>query len=177
MGDRGECIRDWPAPGPGTPLRDDLGLEVENRLLKEWLTERPLSDPQPPATFQTPRGVHVAVMAGRDPHVSSERVLIMAHGDHVDIDEPSNGDAIYNGAVDNASAVGALLEIARTLAARPPARSVVLLCTTGEEQGLIGARDDVRAGSQWSRVRIAVIAPQVPSTIAGRARRDHTQSP
>jgi Zn-dependent M28 family amino/carboxypeptidase len=64
----------------------------------------------------------------------------VAHCDHVGIGEPSNGDAIYNGAVDNASGVSALLEIARTMAAWPPARAVAFLCTTGEEQGLIGAR-------------------------------------
>lgn len=82
----------------------------------------------------------VALLPGRDPSLSREHVVIVAHCDHVGIGEPSNGDAIYNGAVDNASGVGALLEIARTLAARPAARSVAFLCTTAEEQGLIGAR-------------------------------------
>lgn len=82
----------------------------------------------------------VALLPGRDPRVAREHVVVVAHCDHVGVGEPSRGDAIYNGAVDNASGVAALLEIAREFAARPLARSMVFLCTTGEEQGLIGAR-------------------------------------
>lgn len=82
----------------------------------------------------------VALLPGRDPRIAREHIVMLAHCDHVGVGEPSNGDAIYNGAVDNASGVGALLEIARTFASRALARSMVFLCTTGEEQGLIGAR-------------------------------------
>lgn len=82
----------------------------------------------------------VGVLPGRDSRLARELVVISAHCDHVGIGEPVQGDAIYNGAVDNASGVAALLEIAKALAAKPPGRSVVFLCTTGEELGLIGAR-------------------------------------
>ena len=52
-----------------------------------------------------------------------------------------NGDAIYNGAGDNASAVAALLEIARAFRAlpNPPARSILFLAVTAEEMGLLGS--------------------------------------
>src|SRR5690606_6573123 len=52
----------------------------------------------------------------------------------------AKGDAIYNGAVDNATGIAALIEIGRTFAAGPPpARSVAFLAVTAEEKGLIGS--------------------------------------
>ena len=55
--------------------------------------------------------------------------------------EPVDGDAIYNGAYDNASGVAILLEVARVMAAMPtrPRRSVLFLAVTGEEKGLLGS--------------------------------------
>ena len=83
----------------------------------------------------------VARLPGSDPTRSHEHVVVVAHLDHVGVGEPTNGDSIYNGAVDNASGVAALLTMARALqaAARRPSRSVIFLATTGEELGLIGS--------------------------------------
>jgi Zn-dependent M28 family amino/carboxypeptidase len=70
----------------------------------------------------------------------TEAVVMGAHHDHLGIREPINGDAIYNGAVDNASGVAGMLEIARTMSAGPrPARSVVFASWGAEEQGLLGS--------------------------------------
>jgi hypothetical protein len=82
-----------------------------------------------------------ATLPGSDPTRAGEHVVVMAHLDHVGIGEPVGGDSIYNGAVDNASGVAALLTMARAFAslARRPARSLIFLATTGEEQGLVGA--------------------------------------
>ena len=63
-------------------------------------------------------------------------MLLSAHLDHVGIGDAVNGDAIYNGAMDNASGVATLLVTSRMLRDHGvPGRSVVFLACTGEEQG------------------------------------------
>jgi Zn-dependent M28 family amino/carboxypeptidase len=75
---------------------------------------------------------------GSDPKLAREAVVISAHLDHLGVDGTG---AIRNGAIDNASGVAQLLAIGRALTAqpRPPRRTVILLATTGEELGLLGA--------------------------------------
>ena len=70
-----------------------------------------------------------------------EYVIFTAHWDHLGIGEPQNGDKIYNGAVDNASGVALIMEIARaaTRTGGKPKRSIVFMAVTGEEQGLLGS--------------------------------------
>ncbi|HRD29385.1 MAG TPA: M28 family metallopeptidase [Caulobacter sp.] len=70
-----------------------------------------------------------------------ERVFYTAHWDHLGVGLPdASGDTIYNGAVDNATGVAALLELGRMYAAAPrPDRSVVFLAVTAEEKGLLGS--------------------------------------
>ncbi len=69
-----------------------------------------------------------------------EVIVYTAHWDHLGVGKPVNGDSIYNGASDNASAVSWLLEIARAFKAGPPPdRSVLFLSVTGEESGLLGS--------------------------------------
>jgi Zn-dependent M28 family amino/carboxypeptidase len=72
---------------------------------------------------------------------ADEYVAISAHLDHLGIGPPIGGDAIYNGAVDDASGVSAMIEIARAFAALPhrPARSILVLGFTAEEKYLQGA--------------------------------------
>jgi len=82
----------------------------------------------------------VGIVRGSESGLSGEYVLVTAHFDHVGIGPSVNGDSIYNGADDDASGVVALVEIARALAAAPPARSVLLAAMAGEEAGLIGTR-------------------------------------
>ena len=69
-----------------------------------------------------------------------EAVVVTAHHDHLGIGAPKNGDAIYNGAIDNASGVAALLAIAHAAGAGPrPRRSLLFIAVTAEEQGLLGS--------------------------------------
>jgi Zn-dependent M28 family amino/carboxypeptidase len=70
-----------------------------------------------------------------------EDVVFTAHWDHLGIGEPQNGDKIYHGAVDNASGVATILEIAKaaTKVQPRPKRSLVFVAVTGEEQGLLGS--------------------------------------
>lgn len=78
-------------------------------------------------------------IAGSDPRLRREHIVVLAHLDHVGVGKPVNGDSIYNGAIDNAGGVAILLEAARHLKAAKPKRSIVFVATTGEEKGLIGA--------------------------------------
>jgi Zn-dependent M28 family amino/carboxypeptidase len=65
-----------------------------------------------------------------------------AHWDHLGIGAPVNGDKIYNGALDNASGVATVLELAKAFSQiQPqPKRSILFLMVTAEEQGLLGSQ-------------------------------------
>jgi len=82
------------------------------------------------------------VVEGSDPKLKSEYVIMSAHLDHVGIGRAVNGDAIYNGAMDDASGVASVIEIARLLKASgvKTKRSVLFLAVTGEEKGLLGSQ-------------------------------------
>ncbi len=84
----------------------------------------------------------VGIRPGSDPKLKDEHVVISAHLDHVGVGTPINGDGIYNGAMDNASGVAALMEIAAALhdAKAQTKRSLVFVAVTGEEKGLAGSR-------------------------------------
>jgi len=80
------------------------------------------------------------ILRGTDPKLRDEFVVVSAHLDHLGVAAPVNGDSIYNGAMDDASGVASLFEIARALKAAPCRRSVLFLAVTGEEEGLLGSR-------------------------------------
>ncbi|MFQ5535329.1 MAG: M28 family metallopeptidase [Sphingomonadales bacterium] len=81
----------------------------------------------------------VAVLPGADR--PDEYLIYMAHWDHLGADPAIEGDGIYNGALDNASGVAALLELAEAFASLEdgPGRSVIFAAVTAEEQGLLGS--------------------------------------
>ena len=83
----------------------------------------------------------VAKLAGSDPVLKDEYVIYTAHWDHYGIGPEINGDTIYNGALDNATGVGGVMELARafTKVTPPPKRSILFLFVTAEEQGLLGS--------------------------------------
>jgi Zn-dependent M28 family amino/carboxypeptidase len=103
------------------PLGSDLSVDMVNRLLRS-----------------TSRNV-LARLPGRER--PDEHVLYMAHWDHLGTGPAVDGDSIWNGALDNASGTAGLLEIAGAFAALEPrpARSVLFLAVTAEEQGLLGS--------------------------------------
>ena len=83
----------------------------------------------------------VAMLPGSDPKLKDEAVLYTAHYDHLGIRPDMPGDNIYNGARDNATGCGILLELARVFAQSParPRRSILFASVTAEEQGLLGS--------------------------------------
>ena len=83
----------------------------------------------------------IARLEGSDPLLRDEHVVYVAHVDHFGIGVEVDGDAIYNGAHDNASGTSIVLEIARAFTSLPtrPRRSVLFLIATAEEWGLLGS--------------------------------------
>ncbi|MGI8955920.1 MAG: M20/M25/M40 family metallo-hydrolase [Chthoniobacterales bacterium] len=84
----------------------------------------------------------VGKFEGSDPKLKNEYVIYSAHWDHLGRDTQLQGDQIYNGALDNASGVASILEIAQafTKLPQPPPRSILFIATTAEEAGLLGAK-------------------------------------
>ncbi len=97
-----------------------------------------------------------------------ETIVYMAHWDHLGKHE-GDGDTIYNGAVDNATGVAGIIEIAEQFKAAPPKRSVVFLAVTLEESGLLGSKYYVAQPAFPLEKTVAVINLDAMS-VAGRAR-------
>ena len=85
----------------------------------------------------------LGLIPGSDPALKDEVVIYTAHHDHLGIGTPNDaGDAIYNGAMDNASGVAQVMAIARAIMALPeaPRRSILVALVGAEEQGLLGSQ-------------------------------------
>ena len=83
----------------------------------------------------------VGMIEGSDPVLKNEYVIMSAHLDHTGVGRATNGDSIFNGAMDDASGVASLIETARLMKASGVAtkRSVVFVAVTAEEKGLLGS--------------------------------------
>jgi len=84
----------------------------------------------------------IGKLEGSDPKLRDEYIIYTAHWDHLGRNPNLQGDQIYNGAVDNASGVASLIQLAAAFAKSnpPPKRSVLFIATTAEEAGLLGAK-------------------------------------
>jgi Zn-dependent M28 family amino/carboxypeptidase len=104
----------------------DLGLELSLKLRNE--IRRSVS-----------RNVIARIPGRARPE---EHVVYIGHWDHLGTDSALAPDSIYNGALDNASGIAGLLELAEAYMAleRPPERSILFIALTAEEQGLLGSR-------------------------------------
>lgn len=84
----------------------------------------------------------LGLIPGSDPELADEVVIFTAHHDHLGIGKPNEqGDAIYNGAMDNATGVAQIMAMARAFKALPtaPRRSILIALVAAEEQGLLGS--------------------------------------
>jgi Zn-dependent M28 family amino/carboxypeptidase len=109
------------------------------------------------------------VLRGADPALKDEYIVFSAHLDHLGVGKPINGDAIYNGAMDNASGVASLLDVAALLKESPARlrRSVLFVAVTGEEKGLLGSkffagRPTVRQGTIVADLNCDMFLPIYP---------------
>jgi len=84
----------------------------------------------------------LAQVKGSDPKAAQQAILYTAHYDHLGIHADEPGDNIYNGAADNATGCGIVLELARVVAAaaEKPKRTMIFAAVTAEEQGLLGSK-------------------------------------
>jgi Zn-dependent M28 family amino/carboxypeptidase len=84
----------------------------------------------------------IGIREGSDPSLKNEYVVMSAHLDHVGVGRAVNGDTIYNGAMDDASGVASVIEIARLLqqSGATPKRSIVFMAQTAEEKGELGSK-------------------------------------
>ncbi|MFN4092670.1 MAG: M28 family peptidase [Brevundimonas sp.] len=80
----------------------------------------------------------IGLIEGTDPVLKNEYVILTAHLDHLGV-SGTGEDRINNGALDNAGGIATMLEAARSLAADPPRRSVLVVALTAEELGLVGS--------------------------------------
>src|ERR1039457_305107 len=109
------------------------------------------------------------ILPGADPVLKDQYVVLTAHLDHLGIGEPINGDRIYNGAMDNASGVATLIDIAQSLNESKPKlrRSLLFVAVTGEEKGLLGSRyfaahPTVKPGSMVADLNVDMFLPLFP---------------
>ena len=138
----------WISLGSARKVAEAAGQNVD-----EWLSRANSRDFQPiplPLTLKAHmvskvRSFNsnnvVGMLPGSDPKLKHEAVMYTAHYDHLGIHPDAPGDNIYNGATDNASGCGILLELARAYASatQRPKRSILFASVTAEEQGLRGS--------------------------------------
>ncbi len=129
---------------PKLPAASWIQVDVAKRImgmvgldLDKLLQRAQMKDFKP---LQLPIRLKAHVASQLKP-LGKEAVLYTAHYDHLGIDPSLPGDKIYNGANDNATGCGILLELARVWAAMPvaPPRSILFASVTAEEQGLLGS--------------------------------------
>lgn len=140
----------------GTPGADTAAAYLARRFAEAGLQpgnggwfQRFTVDPTAPAAAHSGiGGAHgenvIGILPGRDTALRDQVVIIGAHYDHLGLGgfgsmAPDSTGKVHNGADDNASGSAALIAIARRLAAHRPARTIVFIAFSGEEEGLLGS--------------------------------------
>lgn len=153
--------------GSGHTFAEILELHRTNKPLPKF----PLALRVKAHTAFTSREVRssnvVGILPGSDPKLAKEYVVLSAHLDHIGVGAPVNGDGIYNGAMDNATGIATLIEVAKSLSKTPPKRSVLFAAVTAEESGLLGSRyfanrPTVEAGGIVANINFDMYLPLIP---------------
>ncbi len=128
--------------GSGHTFKDILALSNEGRPLPRFVLPASVRATVTVATQPIESQNVAGILPGTDPKLKDEFVVISAHLDHVGVGEPTKGDRVYNGAMDNASGIATLLETADAIreSTKTFRRSIVFLAVTAEEKGLLGSR-------------------------------------
>jgi hypothetical protein len=128
--------------GSGHTMDEILKLAADNRPLPQFPLVGTLRT-KAAIRRETVEAPNVAgILPGSDAKLKDEYVIMSAHLDHVGVGRAVNGDTIYNGAMDDASGIASILEVARIMrenGARPK-RSILFLAVAAEEKGELGSR-------------------------------------
>jgi len=83
----------------------------------------------------------IAIQPGTDPALADQYIVVTAHLDHVGVEtgHSENNDRLFNGAMDNATGVATMLEMARLFAEEPTRRPLMFVALGAEEMGLLGS--------------------------------------
>lgn len=138
------ALAGWIREGPARELLRLAGFDLDSlRHLAEQRAFRPVPLP---VTVEIASRLERRPVAGTNvvgilPGAGPDAVVLMAHYDHIGFARPVNGDSIYNGAVDNGTAVATLLSLAQAYARTPAAShpTLVFLAVDAEESGLLGS--------------------------------------
>ncbi|MCU1233161.1 MAG: peptidase [Candidatus Solibacter sp.] len=128
--------------GTGHTMEEILKLAAENQPLPRFPMPGTLRV-KAAVKRETVEAPNVAgMLPGSDPKLKNEYVIMSAHLDHIGVGRPVDGDTIYNGAMDDASGIASILEIARIMkeSGAKPKRSIIFLAVTAEEKGELGSR-------------------------------------
>src|SRR5213083_1811893 len=142
-------VRSWVTLDVAKKLLADCGQDFDT-LKKSAITKefRPVAL-NAKANMDIRQQVHsfkshnvIGKLDGSDPKLQDEYVIYTAHSDHLGRHPELQGDQIFNGAIDNASGVASIIQLAAafTKLNPPPKRSVLFIATTAEEAGLLGAK-------------------------------------
>jgi len=145
-------VSGWLSEGKARGLLKSAGYDLDD-LKKKALSKdfRPV-DLKTAVSFDIKKDMRdvdsrnvVAKIEGSDPKLKDEVLVFSAHWDHLGWDPTLPGtkhDQVYHGALDNASGISGLIELAKAFKALPkaPKRTILFLATTAEEKGLLGAQ-------------------------------------
>ena len=128
--------------GTGHSFAELLALADAGKPLPHFALSKTLAAKVTTESTQVVSPNVVARLEGSDPALKNECVLVSAHLDHLGVGAPIKGSSIYAGAMDDASGVASVLEIANRLSHMPdrPRRSILFVVFTAEEKGLLGSR-------------------------------------
>jgi len=128
--------------GSGHTFDEIMALENEGKPLPRFALPSRVAARVSVIRAQVESQNVAGILPGSDPARRGDYVVLSAHLDHVGVGAAVNGDTIYNGAMDNASGIAAILEVAARLkaAGERPARSLLFVAVTGEEKGELGSR-------------------------------------
>lgn len=127
---------------PGTPEMEKAALYLEDVLKKNGIKPYFSTYRDTLSNMSVPAYNIVGVLEGTDPQLKKEFVIIGAHYDHIGMAENAiDGDAIFNGADDNASGTTAVAELVNYFAKTKSNKRSILFCFfSGEEKGLLGSK-------------------------------------
>src|SRR5271165_1991904 len=140
--------------GTGHPFAEILKAAAAKQPLPHFALDRKVAAKVATSQSSVDSKNIAGVRPGTDPAIKNEYVVISAHLDHLGVGEPVNGDRIFNGAMDDASGVASLIEIARGFEENKiqAKRSILFLAVTGEEKGLQGSRYFARRPTVKGRI-------------------------